>query len=105
VISNLLSNALDHGGRACRVRVSLAADEAAATIIAFNDGTPIPPEVQTTIFQPYRRGEVEEREAGSGLGLGLFIVREIARAHDGDVALESTESGTSFTVRLPRRAA
>jgi len=42
---------------------------------------------------------------GSGLGLGLFIVREIARAHGGDVALESTDSGTSFIVRLPRRVA
>ena len=102
VISNLLSNALDHGGRACRVRVALAADEAAATITVFNDGTPIPREVQTTIFQPYRRGEAGERKAGSGLGLGLFIVREIARAHGGDVAVESTEAGTSFTVRLPR---
>lgn len=101
-VSNLLSNALEHGGGASRVRVSLAADEAVATITVFNDGPPIPREVQQSIFQPYRRGDAGERKARRGLGLGLFIVREIARAHGGEVTLESTGSGTSFAVRLPR---
>ena len=105
VISNLLSNALQHGGPSCRVRVALVADEAGATITVFNDGPPIPREAQTTIFEPYRRADVGGRQNGSGLGLGLFIVREIARAHGGDVALESADSGTSFIVRLPRRVA
>jgi PAS domain S-box-containing protein len=101
-VSNLLSNALQHGGGASRVRVSLAAEEAAATITVFNEGPPIPPEVQQSIFQPYRRGDAGEGKARRGLGLGLFIVREIARAHGGEVSLESTGSGTSFAVRLPR---
>ena len=105
VVSNLLSNALQHGGPSCRVRVALTADEAAATIAVTNDGPPIPREVQTTIFEPYRRADAGERKAGSGLGLGLFIVREIARAHGGDVAVESADSRTSFVVRLPRAAA
>ena len=101
VISNLLSNALQHGGPTCRVRVALAGDDAAATITVSNDGSPIPREAQTTIFEPYRRAD--DRGPGSGLGLGLFIVREIARAHGGDVVLESAEGTTSFVVRLPRR--
>jgi signal transduction histidine kinase len=105
VISNLLSNALQHGGPSCRVRVSLAADEAVATITVFNDGPPIPREAQTSIFEPYRRADSGESKAGGGLGLGLFIVREIARSHGGDVALESVDSGTSFIVRLPRGVA
>ncbi len=99
VVSNLLSNALKHGGPSCRVRVSLAADEAGATITVFNDGPPIPREAQAIIFEPYRRAG--ERDSGSGLGLGLFIVREIARAHGGDVALTTADGGTSFSVRLP----
>jgi PAS domain S-box-containing protein len=104
VVSNLLSNALQHGGPTCRVRVSLAADEDVATITVFDDGTPIPHENQTIIFEPYRRGDAGQRKTGSGLGLGLFIVREIARAHGGDVTVESGGEGTSFVVRLPRRA-
>ena len=103
VVSNLLSNALQHGGPSCRVHVSLGADEAGATITVFNDGPPIPREAQAIIFEPYRRAEAGERKKGSGLGLGLFIAREIARAHGGDVTIDSAEGGTSFVVRLPRR--
>lgn len=103
IISNLLSNALEHGDPSSRVRVSLSTDEAAATITVFNDGAPIPSEVRKIIFEPYRRADTGERKAGRGLGLGLFIVREIARAHGGEVTLESTAGGTSFVVRLPRR--
>jgi signal transduction histidine kinase len=73
------------------------------SIAVFNDGPPIPSKVQETIFEPYRRADAGERKARHGLGLGLFIVREITRAHGGEVALESTAGGTSFTVRLPRR--
>jgi signal transduction histidine kinase/PAS domain-containing protein len=102
VVSNLLSNALQHGGPSCRVRVSLAAGEATATITVFNDGPPIPREAQAIIFEPYRRADAGERKKGSGLGLGLFITREIARAHGGDVTIDSAEGGTSFIVRLPR---
>ncbi|MGZ6028031.1 MAG: ATP-binding protein [Myxococcaceae bacterium] len=103
VVSNLVSNALQHGPPTSGVRVSLTADDAAATITVFNEGPPIPREAQTFIFEPYRRAETE-RGAGRGLGLGLFIVREIARAHGGEVTLESANGGTSFVVRLPRRA-
>jgi sigma-B regulation protein RsbU (phosphoserine phosphatase) len=50
------------------------------------------------IFEPFRRGDAE----GTGLGLGLYIVRSIAQAHGGDVTVtSSTEHGTTFTIRLP----
>lgn len=104
IVSNLLSNALKHGGPACRVRVFLAADEGGATLTVSNDGPPIPPEAQVLIFEAYRRAP-GERTPGGGVGLGLFIVREIARAHGGDITLASTEGGTTFVVRLPRSAA
>ena len=70
-----------------------------------NRGAPIPTEQQVSIFDPF----VSTNKASSaaptrtGLGLGLFIVREIVNGHDGTVEVASTESeGTTFTVRLPR---
>lgn len=67
-----------------------------------NTGPPIPEHLQTTLFDPFR--QVGEAKGGphSGLGLGLYIVRELVRAHLGDVTVLSTpEAGTVFTVRIP----
>ena len=64
------------------------------------------PEGETsTIFEPFRRAVSGEPTPSSGLGLGLFIVQRIAQAHGGSVEVRSTEdAGTTFTLRLPRRA-
>jgi sigma-B regulation protein RsbU (phosphoserine phosphatase) len=71
-----------------------------------NQGTPIPPDLQNSIFDPFVQREVASpAHIKSGLGLGLFIVREIVTGHQGVVEVASTESeGTTFTVRLPRAA-
>jgi signal transduction histidine kinase len=57
------------------------------------------------IFDPLKRGSARggSHDARSGLGLGLFIVREIARAHGGEVEVRSGGGETTFAVRLPRR--
>jgi signal transduction histidine kinase len=56
------------------------------------------------IFEPLSRGFAQDysQDARSGLGLGLFIVREIARAHEGEVEVRSDGGETTFAVRLPR---
>jgi PAS domain S-box-containing protein len=101
VLMNLLGNALQHGSPTCRVRVSLEETDGEVQLSVANDGAPIPPSVQAELFEPFRRGG--ERQDRSGLGLGLFIVREIARAHRGDVTVTSThENGTTFIVRFPK---
>jgi len=69
-----------------------------------NGGPPIPPATRETMFEPLVRG-AEANQAGYNLGLGLYLVREIARAHGGHAGVESsTESGTVFTIRIPRDA-
>jgi signal transduction histidine kinase len=69
-------------------------------VAVHNDGPPIPAEVLPRIFEPFERGEA----GGAGLGLGLYIVREIARAHRGEVEVaSSTGAGTTFTLTLPVR--
>ncbi len=101
VCSNLLANAIHHGApdEPVRLEVRSRVDDVLLTVT--NAGSPIPDELRSHLFDPFRRGA--SVRAG-GLGLGLFIVREIAVAHGGDVGFVSDENGTSFTVRLPRAA-
>ncbi|HET9595922.1 MAG TPA: GAF domain-containing sensor histidine kinase [Anaeromyxobacteraceae bacterium] len=104
VASNLVGNALQHGPRDAAISVEVRGSDGEVALRVHNEGPPIPPGMLPAIFQPFRRA----REDGAGerpgsIGLGLFIVREIARAHGGDVTCESAEgSGTAFTVTFPR---
>jgi signal transduction histidine kinase len=69
-----------------------------------NQGSPIPADMLESIFEPlvYNHRQ-SSSEPSKGLGLGLFIVREIAKAHGGTVHVSSSASeGTTFSVRLPR---
>lgn len=102
VISNLVGNACQHGDPQCVVTITIdgrATD--AVTITVHNDGV-IPSALVPHLFDPFR-GRERRRGDSRGLGLGLYIVREIVRAHHGHVDVRSTEAeGTSFAVRLPR---
>jgi len=64
-----------------------------------NRGAPIPDAVKATIFEPFRRAET--RQDSSGLGLGLYIAREIVRAHGGTIEVESADNRTTFAIELP----
>ena len=105
VISNLLGNALAYGAHGSPVRVSVAARGDMAVLTVHNDGPPIPSDVLGTLFDPFRRGGKRKPQAGSGLGLGLFITKELVLAHKGTIDVSTNEqSGTTFTVTVPRRA-
>ncbi len=73
-----------------------------------NGGSPIPPDLLPTIFDPLVRGpspEAEKQRQPGSIGLGLHIAREIVTAHGGTIDVTSTaQDGTAFTVRLPRHA-
>ncbi len=100
VVSNLVGNALQHSPQEARVSVEVEEDDGAVAIGVHNEGPPIPAELLGEIFEPFHRGE--RGEGGGSLGLGLFIVREVVRAHGGEVTVHSTTGeGTTFTVRLP----
>ncbi len=103
LLINLLDNALKHGRVGAPIRVVLGRGGGRLRIGVGNSGAPIPPEEQAVIFEPLRQGRAGERERG-GLGLGLFIAREIARAHGGELRLTSTAGETTFTVDLPEAA-
>lgn len=98
LLANLLSNALAHGADAAPVTVRLSRNGDDVRLTVHNVGDPIPPEALPTLFAPFRRAST----TSAGLGLGLYIVREIARAHGGDVGVRSTETeGTTVEVVLP----
>ncbi|HEX8705081.1 MAG TPA: PAS domain-containing protein [Myxococcaceae bacterium] len=102
LLGNLGKNALDYSPADSPVEfvVREAGDDVCVEI--HNEGAPIPEELLPHIFEPFRRAK-NEAKPRSGLGLGLFIVQQIAQAHGGRVEVRSTqETGTTFTVWLPR---
>ena len=110
VLANLVSNALAHGADDGPVRLAVASTPAALDIQVTNHGPAIPPELMPHLFEPFQRGPGSTQRAGApgrerGLGLGLYIVHEIVRAHRGSVTVTSSErDGTCFRVSLPRAA-
>jgi signal transduction histidine kinase len=102
-VTNLVNNALTHGDPREAVRVRCSFEDDRAVVSVHNRGPSIAPALLPKIFDPFRRG-AEPRKRAEGLGLGLYIVQEIASAHGGHVeARSSAEEGTMFTMTLPRR--
>jgi signal transduction histidine kinase len=105
VLSNLLGNALQHGDVDRPVDVVARGDGADVVLAVHNAGPPIPKAALSDIFEPMVRHVRDARRAPSGLGLGLYIAKELVTAHGGKIGVTSTAAGgTTFTVRLPRRA-
>jgi PAS domain S-box-containing protein len=101
LFQNLLANALQHGDPSQPITITLSSDAERVACDVHNLGAPIPPEMMPVLFDPFRRGP-----AGRGLGLGLYISRQIVSAHGGTIeARSSAAQGTTFRVLLPRRAA
>ncbi|MDB5526587.1 MAG: putative two-component regulator sensor histidine kinase protein [Rhizobium sp.] len=99
MVSNLLGNALTHGAEDQPVRFCAWSDAEVLEISVGNAGTPIPTEIQERLFQPFYRGEPSARK--EGLGLGLYIAAEIAKAHGGRLTVISDVDETRFTFRMP----
>jgi signal transduction histidine kinase len=101
VVTNLVSNAVKYGeGEPIEVGVADRGDEAACWVTDRGEG--IPPAQRERIFERFERGESDHNHSG-GLGLGLWIVREIIHAFGGDIGVESeVGKGSTFYVTLPK---
>jgi len=99
-ISNLASNAVQHGTPGTPVNVRLTGDENRVAVEVHNRGA-IPREILPLIFEPFRSGQ-HHGSRGDGLGLGLFIVKAIANAHGGGLEVNSSNDATLFRLVLPR---
>jgi PAS domain S-box-containing protein len=105
LFTNLVANALTHGERGSPVWIAVTGDNDDVVLSVRNRGETISPAVAERLFEPFKPGDDSEGGPRRGLGLGLFIVREIARAHGGTVGVQSGEGHVMFTATLPRSAA
>ena len=100
LFSNLLGNALTHGRPGVPVLVECRTDGQNFKLSVINAGEPIPPASMKRLFSPFSRGAV--RPSQQGLGLGLYIASEIAKAHGGTIDVASSAQETRFTLKIPR---
>ncbi|MFJ3376280.1 sensor histidine kinase [Pseudomonas sp. NPDC086112] len=105
MLQNLIGNALQHGSSNNAVKLTLKGEADSVRLTVHNDGAPIPPGALPTIFDPLVRSANEALNGPTtSLGLGLFIVKEVVKAHQGTIDVSSNEAdGTMFTVVLPRK--
>lgn len=99
LFSNLLSNALTHGSSTEPVSVRAETRDGWFELAVSNAGEPIPAATLSRLFHPFTRATA--RPMQEGLGLGLYIASEIARAHDGVLSVQSDAAETRFTFRMP----
>jgi len=99
LFSNLVGNAVKHGDTTQPIRIHALTAEGAFKLSVVNAGVPIPPPAQKRLFQPYARGAGKGNP--QGLGLGLYIASEIARAHGGMLTVSSSPAETRFTFQMP----
>jgi signal transduction histidine kinase len=101
ICSNLIGNAIEHSSSpSSPIEVGVEKRSEHVELAVSNEGIPIPSSLLPELFDPYRRGRDATR-AGGGLGLGLYIVQEIVRAHGGTVSAKSDPRATVFRVSLP----
>lgn len=99
LLSNLLGNALTHGSKSEPIRVEAHADADTFRISVANSGAPIDEVTMARLFQPFFRGDIRATQVG--LGLGLHIASEIAKAHGGILLVDSNADETRFTFTMP----
>ncbi len=103
VLSNLVSNAVKYGDAEHPVVVTSRGQDDSVMLEVHNEGEPIRPEVLPRLFQPMQRGSHASDASARSVGLGLYIVDALVRAHGGTVEVRSSrEQGTSFIAHLPR---
>jgi len=100
LFSNLISNAVSYGDPEEPVIVEAFNRENELIISVSNTGEKIPDHILQRLFLPFARG-MDKRPGQQGLGLGLYIASEIARAHAGQIEVESDEKQTKFVLRMP----
>ncbi len=109
-LSNLIFNALKYGRPDAPIYISLDGTSPDEVKVAVqNTGEPIPQAALATLFDPFVRAGAEDASSttawgtGASMGLGLYVVQEITKAHGGRVEVESNETLTRFSMRLPRK--
>jgi PAS domain S-box-containing protein len=102
IIGQLLENAFKYSPEGGAVTVRARPDGAAIVVEVADQGIGIPPEDRERVFERFVQGETGDRRRFGGIGLGLYIVRQLARAQDGEIAVDENDTaGTIMRLRLP----
>jgi signal transduction histidine kinase len=102
MLSNLLANAITHSAPDSPIWVEARSNETGFELSVTNLGECIEPHIMEQLFEPFARGAA--RAGQEGLGLGLYIAAEIARAHEGTLQVEASDGKICFTFRMPVKA-
>ena len=102
VFRNLFRNAIRYGGRGCRIAFGFEDHGSFYRLNVYNSGNPIPEEYRNRLFTKFTQidGGAEKKD---GFGMGLYIIREIIRKHEGDMWYEPRPDGSDFIVILPKQ--
>lgn len=105
VLTNLVANALKHGGDSARVTIKLADAGSNFAVKVIDDGVGLSEEDASHIFERFYRADSSRARSTGGSGLGLAIVKSLVESHGGEVSVESEQGhGTTFIVELPKAA-
>jgi signal transduction histidine kinase len=102
MLSNLVGNAIMHGTPGAPIKVTGTTEDGALELTVTNQGEPIPAMAIARLFQPFFRSSARPNQ--QGLGLGLYISSEIAKAHGGTLNANSADGETRFTFRMPLKS-
>lgn len=101
LMSNLVANAVAHGQKGGPIVINGQVNQSTLQLTCTNVGQPVPEALLDSLFEPFTRTERDSHS--EGLGLGLYICSQIAKAHGGTLSVCSTEQATTFVLTLPIR--
>ncbi len=102
VVYNLVENAIKYNNPGGKVQVTVRSDKEQICIQVMDNGNGIPADMKERVFEPFFRVEKSRSRALGGVGLGLALVREIVRVHDGAIrVLDNSNGGTTFEILFP----
>lgn len=103
VFRNLFRNAMKYGGHGCTISIGFENKDSFYRLSVSNSGRPIPEEKRGRLFRRFSRLASAGKGGSDGMGVGLYMVREIVRKHGGDIWYEAAESGSNFIFTLPQK--
>jgi two-component system sensor kinase len=102
VFRNLFKNAIKYGGKGCRIAFGFEDHGSFYRLNVYNSGNPIPEEHRDRLFTKFAHMD-EGGEKRDGVGMGLYLIREIIRKHEGDMWYEPRQDGSDFIIILPKQ--
>ncbi len=103
VFRNLFKNAVKYGGRGCKIAFGFEDHGSFYRLNVYNSGSPVPEHYRDRLFTKFAHMD-DGAEKKDGFGMGLYLIREIIRKHEGDMWYEPRQGGSDFIIILPKKS-